>query len=409
MLRGKKIILGISGSIAAYKSALIVRLLVKSGAEVQVVMTQEAKQFITPLTLATLSGNPVLSSYFNVHSGVWQNHVELGLWADLILIAPATANTLAKLANGICDNLLNAIYLSARCPVMLAPAMDLDMWAHPSARRNVQLLEQYGNLIISPGNGDLASGLRGEGRLAEPEDITRLITEYFSRSQNNSSSFWQGKKVLVSAGPTYEAIDPVRFIGNRSSGKMGYAIASALSERGAEVTLVSGPSSLKKPEAVKLIAIESAAELLNACLEHFVDSEVAIMSAAVSDYTPISVANKKIKKKEGEQDLTLPLQKTTDVLATLGQQKSAEQLLVGFALETDHALENALSKLRKKNLDLIVLNTLEDEGAGFAGDQNKVTLINREEEIASFPLKPKKEVAIDILNAIERLIDNTNQ
>ncbi len=408
MLQGKKIILGISGSIAAYKAALIVRLLVKSGAEVKVVMTEDAKQFITPLTLATLSGNPVLSTYFEPDSGTWHNHVELGLWADLMLVAPATANTLSKFANGLCDNLLSAVYLSARCPVLLAPAMDLDMWTHPATQKNIALLTGYGNRIIAPGKGELASGLHGEGRLAEPDKVVKFLNDFFQNGQEGISAFWQGRKVMISAGPTYEPIDPVRFIGNRSSGKMGYALAEALSARGADVTLISGPTSLERPKGVRFIAIESAAELLDAALKHFPGAEVAIMSAAVSDYTPAMVADKKIKK-QAEEGLSLALNKTTDVLATLGKQKSASQTLVGFALETDNAVDNALSKLHRKNLDLIVLNTLEDKGAGFAGDNNKVTLINRKEELSTFPLKPKKEVALDILHAIEACIGAANR
>ena len=388
-LRDKHIVIGISGSIAAYKIATLVRLLRKAEASVQVIMTQEATQFITPLTLSTLSNNPVFVEYYDQKTGEWNNHVHIAESADLILIAPATANTLAKCAQGICDNLLQAVYLSAKSKVFLAPAMDLDMWIHPSVKNNIQLLQSYGNVIIPPGKGDLASGLVGEGRLAEPEEIFQFIQDDFESNKPLS-----GKKALVSAGPTYEAIDPVRFIGNHSSGKMGYAIAKELSKLGAEVTLVSGPTALITPEGVKRINIQSAAEMWDACSKYFGQADITVMSAAVADYTPTEVADQKIKKKA--EDFSISLKKTTDILASLGAKKTEKQTLVGFALETNNELENAIGKLKRKNLDFIVLNSMQDKGAGFAHDTNKITVINKKEEILSFDLKSKEEVAKDI-------------
>lgn len=395
---GKHILLGICGSIAAYKSAHLTRLLVKAGAHVQVVMTPDATQFITPLTLATLSGNPVLVDYFDAKSGEWNNHVQLALDADAILIAPASANTLAKFANGLCDNLLCAAYLSAKSPVFLAPAMDLDMWAHGSTRSNISRLQSFGNHIIPPGNGELASGLSGEGRLAEPEEILATLQAYFGEGLPLA-----GKKALVSAGPTHESIDPVRYIGNHSTGKMGYAIASQLLRLGADVTLVSGPSGLNPPEGATFIQVTSAAEMLEACRSHFPLADITIMSAAVADYTPKVKADQKIKKTESH--LTLELVKTTDILATLGETKRNNQILVGFALETQDEVANAVDKLHRKNLDFIVLNSMRDPGAGFASDTNKVTLIDQNGDREVFELKSKGEVAKDICSRVIRLLN----
>ena len=396
-VRGKHILLGICGSIAAYKSAYLTRLLVKAGAHVQVVMTPGAAQFITPLTLATLSGNPVLVDYFNVKSGEWNNHVQLALDADAIVVAPASANTLAKFANGLCDNLLCAIYLSAKSAVFLAPAMDLDMWAHGSTQSNIGKLKSFGNYLIPPGRGALASGLSGEGRLAEPEEILAALDHHFGKDRPLA-----GKKALVSAGPTYEAIDPVRYIGNHSSGKMGYAIASQLLLLGAEVTLVSGPSGLVPPAGVNVVRVTSAAEMLAACQSHFPLSDITVMSAAVADYTPKAVADQKIKK--ADSHLILELVKTTDILATLGKSKRNGQILVGFALETQDEETNAQDKLHRKNLDFIVLNSMRDEGAGFAGDTNKVTIIGKNGDKEVFGLKSKEEVAKDICSRVIRLL-----
>lgn len=403
MLQGKNIILGICGSIAAYKAASLIRLLVKEKANVQVIMTPGAKDFITPLTLSTLSGRPVLSQYFDSETGAWSEHVKLALWADFMLIAPASANTIAKFANGFCDHLLAAVYLSARCPVYLAPAMDLDMWAHKSTQGNINRLQSFGNKIIPPGTGELASGLIGEGRMAEPEDILTFLQKESIDQDLFSSRPLQGKKALVTAGPTFEAIDPVRFIGNHSSGKMGYALASTLQELGAEVTLISGPSSLKAPKSVTFISVVSAQEMLKSCLQAFPNSDITVMSAAVADYRPKHIAQEKIKKQDS--DLTIELEKTTDILSTLGSQKAKDQLLIGFALETTNEIENAKEKLVKKNLDFIVLNSLQDEGAGFSGNQNKVTILTRKDEQLSYTLKSKTDVAIDICKEILKLID----
>ncbi len=339
-LRDKHIVIAVSGSIAAYKIATLVRLLKKAGASIQVLMTEEATQFITPLTLSTLSGNPVLVDYYDPKTGEWNNHVHIAQVADLILIAPATANTLAKCAQGLCDNLVQAVYLSAKSPVYIAPAMDLDMWIHPAVKNNIALLESYGNLIIQPGNGELASGLVGEGRLAEPEEILDFISMNLEQDLP-----LKGKKALVSAGPTYEAIDPVRFIGNHSSGKMGYAIAGQLAKLGAEVTLVSGPTALTSPKGVRKIDVKSAQQMLDACAEHFPAADITVMSAAVADYTPTEVADQKIKKKA--EDFSIALQKTTDILATLGAQKRPVLVVVGFALETNNEFENAKDKLKR--------------------------------------------------------------
>jgi phosphopantothenoylcysteine decarboxylase / phosphopantothenate---cysteine ligase len=398
MLTGKKIVLGVCGSIASYKAAHLVRLLLKAGAEVQVVMTKDALSFITPLTLATLSKKPVLIDYFVPETGEWNNHVDLGLWADILLIAPASANTLGKMATGICDNLLLATYLSAKCPVYFAPAMDLDMWKHPSTTQNVKLLQSYGNILIQPNAGELASGLIGEGRMAEPEEIVALLQQELKKKLPLG-----GKKALVTAGPTYEAIDPVRFIGNHSSGKMGFAIAEELYRLGAEVTLISGPTALSLySKAIKRIDVVSADDLLKATLSEFGEADITVMSAAVADYKPELVAEQKIKKKDRE--FSLNLIKTTDILAELGKKKRAKQLLVGFALETENELAHASDKLKKKNLDLIVLNSLNDEGAGFKSDLNKITILDKQLNSETFVLKPKNEVAQDICRKILAII-----
>ena len=391
--KGKNILLGVCGSIAAYKIASLIRLLVKAEAEVQVVMTPDATQFITPLTLSTLSKKPVLVDYYDTQTGEWNNHVHLALEADIFLVAPASANTLAKFANGLCDNLLTACYLSAKCPVYLAPAMDLDMWKHPSTVNNLTRLQSYGNIIIPPGNGELASGLSGEGRLAEPEEMITFLDEHLSAELP-----LKGKKALVTAGPTHEAIDPVRFIGNHSSGKMGFAIATQLAKLGAQVTLVSGPTGLAIPISVDRINVTSAKEMFDACEANFSQADIIVMSAAVADYTPKEVASQKIKKKA--EDFTIELQKTVDILGTLGQQKSAKQTLVGFALETDNELANAQDKLVRKNADFIVLNSMQDKGAGFATDTNKVTVIQRDGTITAYELKSKEAVAKDICDLI---------
>lgn len=392
-LAGKNIVIAVCGSIAAYKIANLIRLLIKADARVKVIMSEEATAFITPLTLSTLSKNPVLIDYYQPNTGEWNNHVQIALEADYILVAPATANTIAKMANGLCDNLLMAVYLSAKCPVFFAPAMDLDMWRHPSTQSNIAKLGTYGNIIIPPEKGELASGLIGEGRLAEPEELFRFLADFAKEKLPLS-----GLKALVSAGPTHEAIDPVRFIGNHSSGKMGFAIAQQLKELGADVTLVSGPTALPHPQQMTVIPVTSAAEMLEACEKYFDDASIIVMSAAVADYTPIEVASQKIKKKENE--FSIALKKTTDILATLGNKKKKEQLLIGFALETNNELENAKDKLVRKNLDFIVLNSMQDQGAGFATDTNKVTIINRSGESSVFPLKSKEDVAKDICSLI---------
>jgi phosphopantothenoylcysteine decarboxylase/phosphopantothenate--cysteine ligase len=398
MLNGKKILLGVCGSIAAYKTATLVRLLVKAGAEVQVLMTPDATSFITPLTLATLSKRPTLVEYFEPSNGKWNNHVELGLWADLMLIAPASANTTAKMATGQCDNLLLATYLSAKCPVYFAPAMDLDMWKHPATANNVQKLQSYGNTLIQPGSGELASGLHGEGRMAEPEDILQFITDALTLHLP-----LKGCKAIVTAGPTYEAIDPVRFIGNHSSGKMGFAIADRLAALGAEVTLIAGPTALATSNTgIERIDVTSAQQMLDASLQNFEAADVCVMSAAVADYTPVNVASQKIKKQTDE--FSIDLKKTTDILKTLGERKRTNQLLVGFALETQNEEENAIEKIRKKNLDFIVLNSLNDAGAGFKTDTNKITIIDQNLQKTTYTLKSKTEAAADICQKITELI-----
>lgn len=394
MLQGKKILLGVSGSIAAYKAAFLVRLLVKAGAEVQVVMTHAATSFITPLTLATLSKRPVLTEFVRDQTGTWNNHVELGLWADAMLVAPASARTLARCANGLADDLLTAVYLSARCPVFFAPAMDLDMYAHPSTLHNLERLRSYGNQVVAAAHGELASGLIGDGRMAEPEELLGTLERHFAQDPR-----WQGKKVLITAGPTQEAIDPVRFISNHSTGKMGYALADQLAAAGAEVTLVSGPTSLPLPNpSIERVPVRSAAEMYAAAERYFEASDVVIWAAAVADYTPATVADQKIKK--SEPTFEIQLAKTTDIAATLGQRKTPQQIVVGFALETNNELAHALDKLRKKNFDLIVLNSLRDPNAGFGYDTNKITVIDRQEVVTDFELKSKKDVARDIIGLI---------
>ena len=393
-LKGKKVLVAVSGSIAAYKSALLVRLLVKADAEVQVIMTESAKEFITPLTLSVLSKKPVLSAFTNGEEGIWNNHVELGLWADAIVVAPATARTLSKCATGNCDDLLTAVYLSARCPVFFAPAMDVDMYQHPSTKHNIETLLSFGNHFIEPEHGELASGLIGDGRLAEPETIVRTLSWFFSKN-----SVASGKRVLITAGPTVEAIDPVRYISNRSSGKMGYAIAEAFASAGALVTLVSGPTSLPVPEpTIQRINVQSAEEMFAATQDRFAESDVVIFAAAVADYTSKVVAAHKIKKQG--QEMTLDLVKTRDIAGTLGKSKAENQLLIGFALETEKEVEYAMDKLLRKNFDYIVLNSLNDPGAGFAHDTNKITVIDKGKNVKHFELKHKDEVARDILNIV---------
>lgn len=398
MLKDKKIIIGVTGSIAAYKVAPLIRLLTKEGAVVQVIMTPAAHDFITPLTLSTLSGQPVLTEPFNPEDGDWTSHVALGLWADVMLIAPASANTLAKMAGGIADNLLLTTYLSAKCPVFFAPAMDLDMYKHPTTAGNIEKLQSYGNQLIEPTEGELASGLCGAGRMEEPENILRILKEFFTRGWD-----FPGKKILVSAGPTYENIDPVRFIGNYSSGLMGYAIASEFSGRGGDVTLVSGPVDREVPENINLVSVTSASEMHEACMQHFDDADIIVMAAAVADYTPEDPAAEKIKKSEGE--MIIRLKPTPDILGEMGKKKKKGQFLVGFALETENELEHARSKLEKKNLDLIVMNSLRDDGAGFGGQTNKVSIITRKLEQFDYELKLKFDVAIDIVDKINELTD----
>ncbi len=401
MFKGKKILLGVTGSIAAYKAAILTRLLIKQGAEVEIIMTADAKEFITPLTLSTLSKNPIHYEFVaDEESGEWTNHIKLGLWADAFIIAPATANTIAKMANGICDNLLSATYLSARCPVYVAPAMDLDMWAHQSTQNNIKKLKSYGNFIIDVEDGELASGLEGKGRMAEPEHIIEFVADRIKKKTLKTNSF-SGRTVLVTAGPTIEKLDPVRFLTNHSSGKMGISIANAFANLGAEVYLVKGPTRLKATHKVKTIDVESAEEMLEAVNEYFPAADITVMAAAVADYRPKTQSDKKIKKKG--DDLTLELERTTDILKSLGEQKRPHQVLVGFALETNNELENAQMKLRKKNLDLIILNSLRDKGAGFKHNTNKITIIDKHNNIRKFELKAKEEVALDIIDAIEQI------
>jgi phosphopantothenoylcysteine decarboxylase/phosphopantothenate--cysteine ligase len=395
MLGGKNILLGITGGIAAYKTTFLVRLLIKAGAQVKIVMTQSAGSFVSPLTLSTLSKNPVLTDFVNEEDGSvsWNNHVELGLWADIMLIAPATANTLSKMANGVCDNLLLATYLSAKCPVYYAPAMDLDMYQHPSTKASIEKLESFGNILIPAESGELASGLHGEGRMAEPENIIQFLRDHLAEGLPLS-----GKKVLITAGPTHEALDPVRFLGNRSSGTMGFELAKKAADLGAEVILVSGPTNLSiEHPSVILIRITSAQEMYDACHEHYAKTDIAICAAAVADYRPKHVAKEKMKKKEG--DLHIELERNPDILLSLGESKT-HQFLVGFALETENELDNAKGKLQRKNLDAIILNSLRDDGAGFGGATNKITFIDKNLGIKTFGLKTKPEVASDIWEEI---------
>ena len=395
MLKGKHIILGISGGIAAYKAVSLLRLFVKAGADVQVVITPAGKEFITPVTLSALSGHPVISEFFTANTGSWNSHVDLGLWADAVVIAPATASTIAKMANGVADNMLITTYLSAKAPVFIAPAMDLDMFAHPSTQRNLDWLRSYGNHIIEPASGELASHLIGKGRMEEPEQIFKVVADFLNRRKD-----MEGKKVMITAGPTYEKIDPVRFIGNYSSGKMGYALAEECAERGAEVVLISGPVSIKAHHpSIKVVSVESAQQMHDAALSAFADSDAAIMCAAVADYAPVVVADKKIKLEKDDIPV-IELKKNPDIAAALGKIKKPGQMLVGFALETDNEMANAQSKLERKNLDMIVLNSLADKQAGFGVDTNKVTIIEKDGTVHSYEVKPKKEVAADIVDLI---------
>ena len=391
VLKGKKILVGVTGSIAAYKSVLFVRLLIKAGAEVKVIMTEGATGFVTPLTFSTLSGNKTLADLSDDDG--WANHVMLGRWADAVIIAPASCNTLAKMANGICDNLLLAVYLSSNCPVLIAPAMDEDMWHHPSTKNNLTILKKHGNTFFPVNYGELASGLTGEGRMEEPEKMLDYLIDFFSKEK-----LLAGQKALVTAGPTHEALDPVRFISNHSSGKMGVAIAEELAMRGADVHLVLGPSSLKVNADINITNIVSANEMFEACMDHFEDYDLIIMAAAVADYAPKNKSIEKIKKQD--KLFTLELEKTKDILLEAGKRKSPGQVLVGFALETNDEKENALRKLSEKNADLIVLNSLNDEGAGFGTDTNKITIFDRNKKEFSFSAKSKKQVAEDIINTI---------
>lgn len=396
----KKILIGITGSIAAYKIPLLVRLLKKEGAEVQVVMTDAARDFVTPLTLATLSGRPVLSKGFDPETGKWNSHVELGLWADLMVIAPASANTIAKMAAGAADNYLLTVCLSAKCPVMFAPAMDLDMYKHPATQQNIRTLIERGYRFVAPAAGELASGLCGEGRMEEPQEIFNIIKDYFQKKQR-----YAGKKVLVTAGPTYEAIDPVRFIGNHSSGLMGIEIARAFADQGADVTLVLGPSAIRPERAnINVLPVTSAKEMFEAATAAFKKADIAVLCAAVADFRPEMAADQKIKKDPNKDEMILRLVKTEDILKTLGENKTDKQFLVGFALETENGLANAKKKLHTKNLDMIVLNTMNEAGVGFKTKTNKVSVIMRDDQVVDFELKPKREVAADILNVIYQSI-----
>jgi len=392
-MKGKKIVLGITGSIAAYKAAILIRGLIKKGAEVQVVITPAGKEFITPITLSALTSKPVISEFFAQRDGTWNSHVDLGLWADAMVIAPATASTIGKMANGIADNMLIATYLSMKAPVFIAPAMDLDMFAHPATQKNLDTLRSYGNHIIEPGEGELASHLVGKGRMEEPEKIVEVLEAFFAAQQDLA-----GKKVVITAGPTYEKIDPVRFIGNYSSGKMGFALAEECAARGAEVALVSGPVSLKATHPhIRRIDVESAQQMYEAATREYADADAGILCAAVADFTPDTAADHKIKREK--DDLVLQLKPTQDIAAALGKQKKAGQKLVGFALETNDEEQNAQGKLERKNFDFIVLNSLNDAGAGFRCDTNKITIIDRE-GATPYPLKSKQEVARDIIDKL---------
>lgn len=391
MLKGKKILLGITGSIAAYKSVFFVRLLVKAGADVKVIMTEGAKDFVSPLTFATLSKNKVLSNLFD--EDTWANHVMLGRWADTMVIAPASCNTIAKMANGVCDNLLLAVYLSSQAPVLIAPAMDEDMWHHPATQKNIDTLLQNGNFFLPVHNGELASGLTGEGRMAEPEEMIKYLERFFEKKND-----LKGQKALVTAGPTYEAIDPVRFISNHSSGKMGVAIAEELYQRGADVQLVLGPSAIKPDNLIKLKKVTSADEMYKACMKNLQAYDIIIMAAAVADYSPKTTSKQKIKKKS--EEFSIELKKTKDILFEAGKRKSPGQTLVGFALETNNEKDNAIKKLNQKNADLIILNSMNDKGAGFGLDTNRITIFDKNKKEYKFPTKTKKEVAEDIVNTI---------
>jgi len=401
MMKGKHILIGVTGGIAAYKTATIIRLLVKEGAEVKVLMTTHAKEFITPLTLATLSKNPVLTEFFDPGNGDWNSHVDLGLWADLYLIAPATANSIAKMAAGIADNLLLTTYLSVRCPVFVAPSMDMDMLKHPATTINIETLKAFGNSILEPSSGELASGLSGKGRMAEPEEIVKEIKNFFAKKKSYKPLI--GKRVLINAGPTREPIDPVRFISNYSSGKMGIALANAAAEYGAKVELVLGPVNITPQNtSIKIINVTTAESMAAECISRFPGCDITILSAAVADFTPEEIKGKKIKKDGSE--LVLKLKPTTDIAETLGRTKNPSQILAGFALETDNEIENAKGKLNRKNLDLIVLNSLQESGAGFGHDTNKITIIDKFNNIDKFELKSKEEAARDILDKIVSMI-----
>jgi phosphopantothenoylcysteine decarboxylase / phosphopantothenate---cysteine ligase len=398
MLKGKKFLLGITGSIAAYKAAQLVRLLVKEDAEVKVVMTPLAKEFITPLTMATLSKNPILVDFFNPENGDWNSHVDLGLWADAYIIAPATANTIGKMANGVADNLLLTSYLSAKCPVFVAPAMDLDMFLHPANQKNLQIIQSYGNIIIEPTDGELASGLIGKGRMEEPEIIVEKIRNYFQKKNS-----LKNKKVLITAGPTHEKIDAVRFIGNHSSGKMGFAIAEECIARGADVTVVCGPVGIDKINPkINIIRVCSASQMFDKTISQTNESDIIILAAAVADFSPINSSESKLKR--GSENLTIELKPTKDIAAEVGKLKNSNQISVGFALENENETENAKSKLRRKNLDFIVLNSMNDLGAGFNTETNKITIINNKDEIFRFELKSKNLVAIDIIDKLEEIL-----
>lgn len=399
MLQGKKIILGITGSIAAYKAAYLTRALIKKGAEVQIVITPAGKEFITPVTLSALTGKPVVSEFFSANDGTWHSHVDLGLWADLLLIAPATASTIGKMANGIADNMLITTYLSAKAPVFVAPAMDLDMYAHPTTRHNLEKLRSYGNHIIEPTTGELASHLEGKGRMEEPDRIVERIEAFFASRQS-----LKGRKIVITAGPTYEKIDPVRFIGNYSSGKMGFSLARVCAERGARVVLVAGPVTLPTPCAsIRRIDVETAEEMYRAVVAEYADADAAICCAAVADYAPAEYHETKMKR--NADDLTIVLKPNKDIAAELGKIKRDGQRLVGFALETDHEAENAQAKMQRKNFDFIVLNSLRDSGAGFRGDTNKVTIWHRDGHSVEYPVKSKLEVAADIVDALTACLD----
>ena len=402
MLTGKKILLGVTGSIAAYKIPLLVRLLKKEGADVRVVMTPSAKDFVTPLTLSTLTSSPVLSHGFDEHTGSWNSHVELGLWADLFVIAPASANTLAKMTYGIADNYLLTVFLSAKCPVMFAPAMDLDMYKHPATQHNIKTLIERGCIFVAPSSGELASGLCGEGRMEEPQKIYEKIKSYFQKKLRYS-----GKKVLITAGPTYEAIDPVRFIGNHSSGLMGIEIARAFADQGADVTLVLGPSNIS-PERknINLLPVTSAKEMYDSVMAFFPKTDIAILSAAVADFKPETVAEQKIKKNPDNDTFTLKLVKTDDILKNIGDRKKDNQVVVGFALETENGLTNAKKKLHTKNIDMIVLNQMNESGVGFKTKTNRVSIITKDDVVTDYDLKPKNEVALDVLDSIYQYINS---